>query len=82
METCESNQLSINARFINKKLTDIPDNRRYRLVLAIWLVSRYRVGRYRLYLHIGDGPSGSEETLEEVLVTWARSHIKRKYKTE
>ena len=35
------------------QLTDITDNRRYRLVLAIWLVSRYRVGRYRLYLNIG-----------------------------
>ena len=35
------------------QLTDIIDNRRYRLVLAIWLVSRYRVPIYRLYLNIG-----------------------------
>ena len=35
------------------QLTDIIDNRRYRLVLAISLVSRYRVPIYRLYLNIG-----------------------------
>ena len=31
----------------------VTDNRRYRLVLALWLVSRYRVGRCRLHLSIG-----------------------------